>query len=72
VSVRELLYEKHFAGTVIQVVVELVRLTTGMTLPLAFHGVRWPASSVREADKSSPDVVKTGGAAQAETWMCAA
>jgi hypothetical protein len=38
--VCELLYAKHLAGTVIQVVVESVRLTAGMALTLSFALVR--------------------------------
>ena len=36
----ELLYAKHLAWTVVQVVVELVRLTAGMALTLSFALVR--------------------------------
>ena len=39
-SVHELLYGKHLPGTVIQVVVELVRLTAEMALTLSFALVR--------------------------------
>ena len=63
----ELLYAKHLAGTVVQVVVELVRLTAGVALTLSFALVRRSASSVREVHKSTRGVVKTGGAARAET-----
>jgi hypothetical protein len=38
--VRKLRYAKHLAGTVVQVVVELVRLTAGMALTLSFALVR--------------------------------
>ena len=70
--VREPLDGKYLAGTMIQGVVELVRLWAGMTLTLALPLVCRPASAVREAQKSARDVVKTGGAARAETGMCAA
>jgi hypothetical protein len=38
--VCELLYAKHLAGTLVQVVVELIRLTAGMALTLSFALVR--------------------------------
>jgi hypothetical protein len=40
VTVCELLYAKRLAGTVVQVVVELIRLTAGMALILFFVLVR--------------------------------
>ena len=69
---RELPYAELFAGTVIQVVVDLARLRAGLPLTLFSALVRCPAASVREVQKGARDVVKTGGAARAGTWMCAA